>query len=258
MHDHDLDLIAEHASGLLDGADASRASQLIDTCVDCAREYRDQRAIRVLLAEAPVPEMSEFERQRLRRAVLDTAAPAPVVRGWQRRFLPVMGVAAAMLVTVVGVGVVGSMGGQDESVTLADGGADTTQSAEALVAPADEPTFGIAADSALEDSVEESEEADAGGESAVQSARSTGLLIDATGSDLDSVLAEVTLVVAESIEPVILDDAVAFGLTCAPLIEEPILAGILAEIDGAPTQVFLSGDRAEPTLTYLRSPECTP
>lgn len=255
MHEHDLDLIAEHASGLLAEADAARAAELVETCETCAAEYHDQRSIRTLLAAAPAPVLTEIERQRLRRSVLDAAAPPTPVRGWQRRFLPLMGAAAAMLVAVVGIGIVGSIGGQDGGMTLADGGesaATTTQAADALIPPQDEPTFDIAADEAEEAAGVLSDDATA------QQARSAGLLVDAVGADLDSVLAELTAVVAETSDVVVLDDAVAFGLTCAPLIEEPILAGLSTEIDGIPTQVFLTGDRVEPVVTFLRSPECTP
>src|SRR5690606_9546097 len=115
MHDHDLDLIAEHASGLLTGADEARASALVGSCPLCAAEFAGQRQVRTLLAESPAPSLSDFERTRLRRAVLDGVAPAP--RGgvdWRRRFLAVAGGVAAVAMFVVGIGVIGTLGDGDD------------------------------------------------------------------------------------------------------------------------------------------------
>jgi hypothetical protein len=259
MHDHDLDLIAEHASGLLSGADASRAADLVETCDICAGEFVDQRQIATLLMAAPMPAMSELERTRLRRSVLDAVgtAPATAVAPWHRRFLPLLSAAAAVTVVAVGIGVVGQLGGGDDTVTLADGGADTATTAaasDAFVPMADtDDSSGIASES-LEDEAASELSADA------ESARSSSVLLDMTQSDvvLDTVLAELTALIAETEEVVDLQQALEFGATCAESVEEPILGVVLAVVDGQRTQVFLTGDRSEPSLTMLVEADCAP
>jgi hypothetical protein len=258
MHDHDLDLIAEHASGLLSGADASRAAELVETCDICAGEFVDQRQITALLVAAPMPAMSELERTRLRRSVLDAVgtATATAAAPWQRRFLPLLSAAAAVVMVAVGIGVVGQFGGGDNTVTLADGGADTatTAAANAFVPMADtDDSSGIASES-LEDEAASELSADA------ESARSSSVLLDMTQSDvvLDTVLAELTALIAETEEVVDLQQALEFGATCAASVDEPILGVVLAVVDGQRTQVFLTGDRFEPSLTMLVEADCAP
>ncbi|MEX2422672.1 MAG: hypothetical protein WD990_01720 [Acidimicrobiia bacterium] len=266
MHDHDLDLIAEFASGFLTGADESRAAEFVRSCDRCAAEFEDQTNIRSLLAAAPAPALSEFERTSLRRSVLDTVAPPPRARmNWQRRFLAVTGVAAAVLVTAVGVGVVGQLGGSggDDSFTVADGGesfATTTAASDMRVPPADsddaaEADEEIGALAADEETVDD-------GAVAESAASSPNLLIDAgefaTQDELDSLLAEITALVADTTDVVAVEDAVAFGATCAVDVESQLLAVVIATIDDSPAQVFLSGDRLEPSVTFLAGADCAP
>ncbi|MFP5333069.1 MAG: hypothetical protein ACLGHX_12025 [Acidimicrobiia bacterium] len=254
MHDHDLDLIAEHASGLLTGADAARADELVASCGSCAEEYRLHSEIRTLLATAPAPTMSEFERSRLRRAVLDELGPSrPAVRPWQQRFLAAAGGIAAVAVVAVGFGVFGQSDSGDD-LTIAGESADTTMQAEALV-PMDDGTddadMGIMADEATE-------EADTAFDATESTSRLSSVLVD-TGSepaDLDSILGEISAVTAEMGEPVPLDDLVAFGATCAPSIEEPIFGAVLT--DAGSLQVFVVGDPVEPTIEYRATADCSP
>lgn len=262
MHDHDLDLIAEYASGLLTEADESRASELVRTCESCATEFADQQAIRSLLASVSAPTLSEMERTRLRRSVLDAVAPpAASAAPWLLRLRPLMGVAAAMLVLVVGVGVVADLGSSDDSVTLADGGESaTTAAADALVPMDDEGLGGDDTMSALSDSDEE-DQADVAEDSVAESAARSALMIDAGDvtdtSALDSLLSELTAVVQETRETLTLDNAVAFGATCAPSVEDEILGLVLARIDGVASQVFLVGDPAEPGVEILLTDDCS-
>jgi hypothetical protein len=57
-------------------------------------------------------------------------------------------------------------------------------------------------------------------------------------------------------EPLVVEEAVRFGASCAPAVEGEILGLVLASVDGVPTQVFLLGDRAEPTVLMLVAPDC--
>lgn len=252
MHDHDLDLIAEHASGLLTGADATRADELVASCGSCAEEYRLHSQIRTLLATAPAPTMSEFERSRLRRAVLDELGPSRLaVRPWQQRFLAAAGGIAAVAVVAVGFGVFGQSNSGDD-LTIAGESADTTMQAEALV-PMDggDDEMRIMADEATE-------EADTAFDALASTSRLTSVLVD-TGSepaDLDSILGEIRAVAAEMDEPIPLDDLVAFGATCAPSIEEPIFGAVLT--DAGSLQVFVVGDPVEPTVEYRTTADCAP
>lgn len=265
MHDHDLDLIAEHASGLLTGAEAARAAAQIKSCEVCATEFADQRQIKALLGAAATPTLTEFERARLRRTVLDAAAPSGRADfDWRRRFLTAAGAVAAVAVFVVGIGVIGTFdSGGDDTVTLADGDTAATTSAQLRVPSAGEDGGGD--DSAEEAFSAESLQADdplADDAGAPAEERfSASLLLDAgTVSDteqLDSILSEMTAVVAEHDQAVGLDEAVAFGATCAPLVEDQLLAAVLVTVDGTPTQVFLTGLRSEPVVVTLVSGDCT-
>lgn len=258
MHDHDLDLIAEHASGLLTGADAARADELVARCAVCAEEFHAHSQIKTLLATAPHPTMSEFERTRLRRSVLDEIAPArPAIRPWQQRFLAAAGGIAAVAALAVGVGVFGPSGSDDGGMTVAGESSETSVAADALVpmdgAADDDTDMGIMAEEATQADDELADSSDA-------ATRFAGLLVDTADEtvDLDSVLAELGSAAEAIGEPIPLDDLVAFGATCAPSLEEPILAAVLTVIDGDPVQVFLTGDATEPTVEYLSTADCTP
>lgn len=252
MHSHDLDLIASHASGLLSGVEESRAAELVDSCEVCASEFASQRQIRTLLSATPLPAMSELERTRMRRAVLDATAP-PTPAPWQRRFLAVAGAAAAVLVVVAGVGVIGQFGGNDDGEFVAAESA-TTVASDALV-PMGEDDGTMSALSDLDETERAFEEAsadDAGG-TTMQTR-----MVDISGIDdpaaLDSVLAELTALAQELREPVLIDDAVAFGATCAPIVDGDILGVVLASVDGIPTQVFILDDPT--TIVRLTTAEC--
>ena len=258
MHDHDLDLIAEHASGLLTGADKSRAAELVRTCEACAVEFADHSHVRTLLASAPAPTLSEFERTRLRRSVLDAMAPPkPAGAPWQRRFLAAAGAVAAIFVVVAGIGIVGQMSGGDDGLTLADGGeaADTTASAEALV-PFDQLTRDAMGEQAADEDADLRFEADDAAATAMPQ-----LLVEVGEIDaavLDSVLAELSVAVMDASEPLGVEEAVAFGATCAFTVEDEILGLVLATVDGVSSQVFLIGDRTEPIVVILLSSDCSP
>jgi len=262
MHDHDLDLIAEHASGLLTGTDESRAAELVRTCETCAVEFADHTHVRTLLASAPAPTLSEFERTRLRRSVLDAVAPPkPAGAPWQRRFLAAAGAVAAIFVVVAGIGIVGQMSGGDDGFTLADGGesADTTAAAEALV-PFDQSTRDALGEQAADEDADLQFEESAD-DAATATTAMPQLLVEVGEIDaavLDSVLAELSAAVMDASEPLVVEEAVAFGATCALAVEDEILGLVLATVDGVSSQVFLTGDRTEPTVVILLSSDCSP
>ena len=130
MHDHDLDLIADFASG----TPSPEAAALVESCADCQAEYQRQVGVRQVLESSPVEPLSEFERARLHREVLQAVAPAVAPRRerwWERRSLPLVSVAAALFVGVGLVGVLGQLSNDSgdafataESATAADDASD--------------------------------------------------------------------------------------------------------------------------------------
>jgi hypothetical protein len=253
MHDHDLDLIAEHASGLLTGETDARAAELVATCPVCAAEFADQQAIRHVLGSSPAPVLSEFERSRLRRSVLDQVAPTgSPVSPWQRRFLGAVGAVAAVAVAVVGIGVLGQLSGEDAS-------------------PPDEIAAELAADDAggeqpigaLAVDEEAADRHAADGEPTFESAAISPML-DLThqdlndAADLDPYLGDLTAALLADAPPLTVDDAVLFGAECAATVDEPLLAVVVAVIDGTKVEVFLTGLPDEPAVTILEADTCAP
>lgn len=259
MHEHDLDLIAEHASGLLSGADAARAADLVAACVECRREYATHQEVRAVLATVPSPGLTDFERTRLRRAILDEVAPSRrEVAPWQRRFLGIAGAAAAVVVVIAGVGILGQMddGGGDEAFTAADSTASTAASS-ALVPP-DGPessddaalTFGDADRSTAE--MAEDDGTGMGG----------GLLWLIDASDVKDPAALATLVdemlagVAQEPQELSIQEAEDFGAGCAGTVDGPLFGVILAKQDGVATETFVTGDPDHPTVTTVAGADC--
>ncbi len=97
MHDHDLDLIADHLA-----TPSDEARRLIESCPECATEYRLQGRIRDGLARLGSATPTADERTRLHTRI-DAALDARVVvspAAWGRRLASV----AAALLVVVGLG----------------------------------------------------------------------------------------------------------------------------------------------------------
>ncbi|HSJ28122.1 MAG TPA: hypothetical protein VLB67_07905 [Acidimicrobiia bacterium] len=251
MHDHDLDLIAEHASGLLAGEARARAVELVANCATCASEFADQEAIRRMLGDAPAPTMSEFERTRLRRSVLDEVAPSrSPISPWQRRFLGAVGAVAAVAVAVVGVGVIGQLGGEDSSAPP-----DEIAAEVATDDTGDQPMGALAVEDQAAD-----RHADDG--AAIFESAPTAPMLDLTDqhltdtAELDIYLGELTASLPP--DPLSVEDAVLFGAGCATSVDEPLLAVVLAVIDGTKVDVFLTGVPDEPVVTILQSGTCAP
>ena len=255
MHSHDLDLIAEHASGFLTGAAETRAAQLVDSCETCRQEFNTHREIRSVLATAPAPAMSEFERTKLRRGVLDGVAPArSAVSPWQRRFLAVAASTAAVFVVVAGVGVLNNFGSDSGDVFTA---AESTIGSEKI--PAAEMDAAGDSMQALGD-----EDLRAFEETAGEIGGQGGGLpwfVDATGVEDPEVLAsfidEMAAAVAEQPVEFSVAEAEGFGALCGAVVDGPLLGVILSDVDGVRIETFFSGDPTNPTLTTYDSDTCT-
>ncbi len=254
MHSHELDLIAELASGFLTGADEARAAQFVDSCETCRQEFNTQREIRSVLAAAPTATMSEFERAKLRRSVLDGVAPVRgAVSPWQRRILAVAGSVAAVFVVVSGVGVLSNLG--SGAVTAAD----STIASSDKIPPAemDAASDTMQAMGEEDHRVFEETASDVFGQGG-------GLpwFIDATGVEDAEVLAsfidEIIAAVAEQPVEFSVADADGFGALCGAAVDGPLLGVILSDIDKIRVETFFSGDYTNPTITTFDSDTCTP
>lgn len=254
MHSHDLDLIAEHASGFLTGADETRAAQLVDSCEACRQEFNIHREIRSVLAAATAPAMSEFERTRLRRSVLDGVAPAGrAVSPWQRRFLAVAASAAAVFVVVTGVGVLSDFGSDPAVLTAADSASSEDAPAAEMEAAGD--AMQVMGDEDLRVFEETAGEAYGQG---------GGLpwFVDATGVEDPEVLAsfidEMIAAVAEQPVEFSVADTEGFGALCGAVVEGPLLGVIVSDVDKVRVETFFSGDPTNPTIATYDSDTCTP
>lgn len=147
MHQHDLDLMAAYAAGELGDDDAAAA--LVATCSVCAAEYeRHREVIRLLVAAAPRIQMTEAERDELRRSVWarlqSQISPRPTPPWWRR-----LSYAAAALFLVVGLGTAlaylsGAQAG--DTATEATAGASDTAPARLEEEQADRAAVGSAGD----------------------------------------------------------------------------------------------------------------
>ncbi len=257
MHSHDLDLIAEHASGFLTGAAETRAAQLVDSCETCRQEFNTHREIRSILATAPAPAMSDSERTNVRRSVLDGVAPARSgVSPWQRRFLAVAASTAAVFVVVAGVGVLNNFASDSGNVLTA---ADSTIASSEDFAAAEREAAGDAMQAMGDEDLRIFEETaeDTGGKGG-----GFPWFVDATGVQDPEALAylfeEMAAGVAEQPVEFGVADAEGFGALCGAVVEGPLLGVILSDVDGIRVETFFSGDHTNPTITTYDSDTCTP
>jgi hypothetical protein len=112
-HQHDPDLIASHAEGLLD--DPGEAERLVATCPRCRDEYNAQQQVRSVLSGMPAVSMSAEERARLRAAIHDLR-PQPR-SSWSPWYLRVASAAAALVVLAGLAGVLNNQGGGATTTT---------------------------------------------------------------------------------------------------------------------------------------------
>lgn len=114
---HDVDLIGALASG----EPSPEAERLVASCPECARELREQTAVRQLLGSLPAVQLRAHEAQELERAVMSrlpgiviaaTPARPPVAPLWGR-----LSTVAAVLAGVVLVGALLTTQGGDLAAT---------------------------------------------------------------------------------------------------------------------------------------------
>jgi hypothetical protein len=108
MHEHDQDLIMALAGGTLDETAAAAAVSAIGACPECSRDLELQRIALSALDDLPEVYLTATESSRLHanlRRELKIGDPSPKPRrrtgfAWGR-WLPVVGVAAVLLVVIV-------------------------------------------------------------------------------------------------------------------------------------------------------------
>lgn len=260
MHEHDLDLIADYASGLLGGEDARRAAELISTCDVCAAEASLQHEVATALRTAPQATMTDLERARLHRTVAEGIS-VPRGAGRERRWMALGSVAAATLVLVGGFAAVNSL----------VGGGTTTNPDTAISEMAEVPrltaegTEGLpnddlgAGDAATGVAAAEAGNAVAGGTEAARLAEEW--LVDARAlspGTVSDILSDLRTAVSDPAAGVSPDEAEAFGAACAAEVQDPILALVLVTIDGSDHEVYLTADHLHPVVSAFRSADCAP
>lgn len=121
-HERCSELLADHVHGRLGAEDERAVSAHLDTCRECTAEHG---ALVALSGPGPEP-LTDLERARMRRVVLDEAVPIPdevasvaPSRDRRARVFPLLGAAALIVIAAVfAYGGLGGLGGSDE-----DGGA---------------------------------------------------------------------------------------------------------------------------------------
>lgn len=162
-HERCSELLADHVHGRLGAEDSRAVSAHLETCEACATE---RRALVALAGPGPEP-LTEIERARMRRVVLDEAVPMPeatsvVVPGPDRRarLLPLLGAAAVVVIAAVfAFSGLGNLGGSDDGVGGIDSAEDSTGGDQ------DDGDAGAAQEEAFESGAEALDAADAGGTS---------------------------------------------------------------------------------------------
>lgn len=84
MHEHDLDLVAAYAEGSASSADATRCTEWIENCSECATEFEFQTiALEAIAAAAPFA-MTDLERAKVHRGVREAIAEHELVEVAER------------------------------------------------------------------------------------------------------------------------------------------------------------------------------
>lgn len=134
MSNHDQDLITDLIDGRLSPEESEAAHARLDHDPQFRSEYESHLAVASLLADEPVPAMTQEERSALRSSLIaqlnlgGSPTPVPAAKApsrWQRWWAPAMGLAAAAAV-VVGFIVVQPQGDSDETMTFAAADVTTT------------------------------------------------------------------------------------------------------------------------------------
>lgn len=136
-HEHDFELIAAIAEGVMGPAEEAAAEASLASCGECRIDLQFQREALAALRAAPVVGMTDLERAGLHREVATattppTRKPAPHRSvPWFQRLVPAMAAAAA-LVVVGGVG----------SLLIGNDGADFDDAAETTSVASESPRAG--------------------------------------------------------------------------------------------------------------------
>lgn len=265
MHEHDLELIAEHAEGLLVGEAGAEAAALVETCPDCRLEFESQRQIRALMRSLPAPVLTDDDRDHLRTGVMaelepqQVTRPAPVIdlaSRRQRRWLAVASVAASVFVFVGLAGVLSQIAGDGDESAL-DAAAEqpaeevgaaaetTVPSASAMIVPSS-PEFAA-------DAAEQAPAPAAESEGGQRTGLDDGLVVidlgpvtdDALQSAIDESLARASESDPDPLTPAYFNDRERPVPTCLGEAELPVVAVLEATVDSVLVEVFILVDGGE-------------
>jgi hypothetical protein len=140
---HDLDLIAAYAEGLL--ADGDEARHLVEVCADCRREFELQKGVKSLVAALPPGRLTDPERLEL-HAIIKSLPRGNVItmedRRRTQRWMRVASVAAAGFVLIgLGAVFVGTLNNPQSRLAFSTtAGSLAVGSAEATTTAADAAT----------------------------------------------------------------------------------------------------------------------
>ncbi|HEY7876548.1 MAG TPA: zf-HC2 domain-containing protein [Actinomycetota bacterium] len=125
-HERCSELLADHAAGRLDAADAARVDAHLAACAECTAELRAVMALRAPVEDRP---LTELERARLRSGIRRQVAaqPTPASKPSRRWATAASALGAAALLAIGGFAVVSLSSGGDDSETAAGGSDDSGQ-----------------------------------------------------------------------------------------------------------------------------------
>lgn len=233
MHDHDLDLIADHLA-----TPSDEARRLIESCPECATEYRLQGRIRDGLAGLGSATPTADERVRLHTRI-DAALDTRVVvspAAWGRRLASV----AAALLVVVGLGrflTQGSGMGEPAATTVATFEATASQLSAAE-----------GADTAIADDFNVF---------SYQTIRRE-LVGEVTLEDVTNLLTGPESDLRQRSQA--MDESRLAGSTpaCAQLLEAPVSRVLEATVAGRPLVAYLTADTKPPIAIAYYADTCEP
>jgi hypothetical protein len=222
---HDLELIAAYAEGLL--ADGDEARNLVEECAHCQQEYELQKGVKGLLAGLPQARLTDPERLEL-HAIIKRLPGGNVItledRRRTQRWMRIASVAAVSFVLIgLGAVFVGTMGGGSRASFSTTAGAlgGNDSSAEAFVTT----TAAAATTTALAQ--------------ATDMQRLAGGDADAVRAEIDSLLLDESFLPAYSASP---REEAAQGiqaLCAAEVSDREVVQVAESRLDGRPIVIFI-------------------
>lgn len=221
---HDLELIAAYAEGLL--ADGDEARHLVEECADCRREFELQKGVKSMVAGLPPARLSDPERLEL-DAIIRRLSRGNVItledRRRTQRWMRVASVAAAGLVLIgLGAVFVGTMStGSRSSFSTTAGALQAEGSPEALTENTTAAATSTVAGSAFD----------------------TSRLL--AGGDADAVRSEIDSLLDESSQPLYgasprEDAAQGVEVLCSDEVStQEVLQVAESRLDGRPIVIFI-------------------